>query len=137
MRNWMKVLYWAVAGSFVGVGLIGILSIGYPFLILGLIMIAFGMIKVGTRHAWASLVGFGVVPVMFLSASVVEVFFFSDPSCSGIFWGNSVSASGSVAPGQESITCVQVPGSYLIMLAIFSAIVLFGLIWRFFRGSPA
>ena len=141
MKNWMKVLYWAIAGGFVGFGLIGILTIGYPFLVVGVIMTVLGAIKIGPRHAWAALMGFGIVPAMFLSVSVADVFFFADPSCSGIFWGNSVSGSVSgsvsVAPGQESITCSAVPGSYLIMLAAFLIIALSGLGWRFFQGSPA
>lgn len=139
MKNWMEALYWAIAGGSVGFGLIGIFSIGYPFLVIGVIMVFLGAIRVSPRQAWAALVGFGGVPAMFLSASVAEVFLFSDPSCSGIFWGNSVSRSGSVslAPGQESITCSAIPGSYLIMLAVFLIIALSGLSWWFVQGSLA
>lgn len=138
MRDWMKVLYWAIAGGFVGFGLIGILSIGYPFLVTGVIMIVLGVLKVGIRSAWSALVGFGAVPAVFLSASLVGALFLANPSCSGIFWGNSVS-SGSVtlAPGEASVTCSMVPGSYVVLLGVFLLIALSGLGWRFYRGSPA
>ena len=139
MRDWMKVLYWAIAGGFAGFGLIGILSIGYLFLLIGVIMSVLGVLKMGIRSAWSALVGFGTVPGVFLSASLVSALFLADPSCSGIFWGNSASGSGSVslAPGEESITCAAVPGSYVILLGIFSVIALSGVGWRLFRGSPA
>lgn len=137
MSQWMKVLYWAISGGFVGFGLIGILSIGYPFLVIGAIMCVIGVFKVGVRSAWSALVGFGLVPAAFLSAALISVFFLADPSCSGIFWGNSVSGSGSLSAGEESITCANVPGSYLIMLGIFSVIALSGLGWRTLQGRSA
>ncbi len=133
----MKVLYWAVAGGFVGFGLIGILSIGYPFLVIGVIMGVLGVLKVGIRSAWSAFVGFGVVPAVFLSASLVSALFLADPSCSGVFWGNSSSGSVSLAPGEESITCAAVPGSYVVMLVIFAAIALSGVSWRAFRGRSS
>lgn len=139
MRDWVKLLYWAIAGGFVGFGLIGILSIGYPFLVIGVIMVVLGALKVGIRSAWSALVGFGAVPAVFLSASLVSALFLADPSCSGIFWGNSASVSGSVtlAPGEESVTCSMVPGSYVVLLGISLVIMISGLGWRFFRGAPA
>lgn len=141
MRNWMKVLYWAIAGGFVGFGLIGVLSIGYPFLVAGVIMGVLGISKLGIRSAWSALVGFGAVPAAFLSMSLISVFFIADPSCSKIVWGGggSMSTSGSVslAAGEESIVCSVVPGSYVIMLVIFSAIALSGVGWRALQGRFA
>jgi hypothetical protein len=137
MRDWAKVLYWAAAGGLVGLGMIAILSIGILFLLAGVAMLVLGLLKVGTRGAWATVVGFGGVPSLLFLVDVASVFFVGDPSCSGIVWGNSSSGSITLSPGEESITCNEVPGSYLVLFGVFSAIALSGLGWRFFRGSPA
>lgn len=43
MRESIDALYWAVAGAMLGFGMIGLMSIGAPFLLLGLIMAALGV----------------------------------------------------------------------------------------------
>lgn len=136
MRDWVKVLYWAVAGGLVGFGLIAIMTIGFLFLLAGEALLVLGLFKVGTRGVWATVVGFGGVPALIFLANIVSVFW-GDPSCSGIVWGNSGSGSMTLSPGEVSITCNEVSGSYVVMLVVFSAIALSGLSWRFFRGSPA
>jgi hypothetical protein len=128
MRGWTGILCWAIGGSLAGFGLIGILSIGFPFLLAGLAMLVFAILKAGARGAWAGVVGFGAVPALVLVANLGTDLLTADWSCSSISWGNSVSGSGSVslAPGEESITCTTIPGSYIVLPAIFGSIAALG-----------
>jgi hypothetical protein len=44
-----RTLYWLLTGALIGIGYIAILSIGFPFLILGLILLTVGAIRLGGR----------------------------------------------------------------------------------------
>jgi hypothetical protein len=48
-----------LTGVLIGFGLIGILSVGAPFLLLGVILAVIGALRVDARGIWAALVGFG------------------------------------------------------------------------------
>src|SRR5258707_12811164 len=61
-----RVLYWLLTGALIGFGVIAILSIGFPFLLLGLILVVFGAIQLGGAGLWAALVGFGGLPALIL-----------------------------------------------------------------------
>ncbi len=136
MRERASVFCWAVGGSLAGFGLIGILSIGFPFLLAGLAMLVFAILKAGARGAWAGVVGFGAVPALVLLANIVTDLLTADWSCSSVSWGNSGYSSGSVtlAPGEESITCTTIPGSYIVLLAIFGSIASLGAALRLLQG---
>jgi len=133
MRERTSVLCWAVGGSLAGFGLIGILSVGFPFLLAGLAMIVFTILKVGARGAWAGVVGFGAVPALVLLAHIAADLLTADWSCSSVSWGNSGYGWGS-APGEESITCTTIPGSYIVLLVIFGSIASLGAAWRLLQG---
>lgn len=120
-----------------GLGIIAIFSIGLPLLLAGAVMLVMGLLKMGIRGSWAAVVGFGGVPALVFLANVAGAFFTGDSSCSAIVWGNSESGSMTLSPGEESITCNAVPGSYVVLLGIFAFIALSGVGWRVFRGSPA
>lgn len=139
MRGWRKVLYWGVTVGLLGFGLVGIMSIGLIFLVAGAALAGFGVFMLGTRGLWAAVVGFGGIPALVFLANLAFTFFVADPSCSGVLWGNSTSVSGSVslAPGEESVTCSMVPGSYVVLLGISLLIALSGLGWKAFWGTPA
>jgi hypothetical protein len=132
----MGVFCWAVGGSLAGFGLIGILSIGFPFLLAGLAMLVFAILKVGARGAWAGVVGFGAIPALVLLANIATDLLTADWSCSSVSWGNSGYSSGSVslAPGEESIRCVTIPGSYIVLAAIFGSIASVGAALRLLQG---
>ena len=57
MRGRANVLYWATTGSLVGLGLIGLMSIGIPFVIVGLIVAVVGVWRPGIGGAWGLLIG--------------------------------------------------------------------------------
>ena len=61
-----RTLYWLLTGALVGFGYIAILSIGFPFLVLGLILLPVGAIRLGGRGLWAGLVGLGGLPALIL-----------------------------------------------------------------------
>ena len=59
-------LYWFVAGGLIGFGVIAILSIGWPAILLGLVLTVIGVIRLGARGVWGVLLGGGLVPLAFL-----------------------------------------------------------------------
>jgi hypothetical protein len=59
-------LYWFVAGGLIGFGVIAILSIGWPAIVLGLVLAVLGVIRLGLREVWGALLGGGLVPLAFL-----------------------------------------------------------------------
>jgi hypothetical protein len=61
-----RTLYWLLTGALIGFGCIAILSIGFPFIILGLILLTVGAIRLGGRGLWAALVGLGGLPALIL-----------------------------------------------------------------------
>jgi len=54
VREKVGALYWAVTGAtMMGLGLVGLMSIGGPFLIAGTVIVAFGVWKPGIGKSWA------------------------------------------------------------------------------------
>jgi hypothetical protein len=66
-----RTLYWLLAGALMGFGVIGILSIGFPFLLVGLGLTIFLLIRRWLSGAWALLVGFGGLPALILAFDVL------------------------------------------------------------------
>ncbi|HEX8032838.1 MAG TPA: hypothetical protein VF510_03280 [Ktedonobacterales bacterium] len=113
--------YWFMTGALIGFGGIAILSIGFPFIVLGIVLVTVGLIRVRGQEWWAALVGFGGVPALILVWDVT-----SKPwNCMSAFGGGSL-------PGVNYYTCVDTPvgplTSYHIMAIGFGAIALLGLL---------
>jgi hypothetical protein len=66
MNTLSRALYWFVVGGLIGFGVIAILSIGWPAIVLGLILAVVGVIRFGVREGWGALLGGGLVPLAFL-----------------------------------------------------------------------
>ncbi|HEV2235083.1 MAG TPA: hypothetical protein VGR57_00345 [Ktedonobacterales bacterium] len=66
MNALLRMLYWFVAGSLIGFGVIAILSIDWPAILLGLVLTVTGVIRLGVREVWGALLGGGLVPLAFL-----------------------------------------------------------------------
>lgn len=62
----LRTVYWFVVGGLIGFGVIGVLGIGAPFLLLGVILLVIGAWRLGVRDLWAALVGGGLVPFLIL-----------------------------------------------------------------------
>jgi hypothetical protein len=119
--------YWLLTGAVIGFGVIAILSIGLPFLVLGLAMVAFGIVRMGIRGLWAVVVGVGVLPAAILLWDVSSGPWACEPQ-SGVV--NIVSTS---AGGGSYYPCVQTPigtlTTYHVMAFWFGVIALLGLAW--------
>lgn len=119
--------YWLITGALTGSSLLGVLSFGFPFVILGVILVAVGLIWMRGAEWWTALVGFGGVPAVLLLLEVT-----SRP------WA---CISGPVTGGRPNVgyyTCVETPVGpltiYHIMAIVFGAIALAGLVWALWRA---
>lgn len=101
MNTLARAAYWFVAGGLIGFGVIGILSIGAVFLLLGLILVVIGAIRLGIREFWGALLGVGLVPLTFLLNDLQN----------------------------PDIVPVSTAQTYQIMALIFGAIAAAGLLW--------
>ena len=117
MPAWAKLLYWVIAGALMGFGFLLVFSIGIPLLLVGAVMILYGIKKIGANGFWAALIAMGVAP-----ASLMMYQFLTADRC---------------PPVGGTASCVFFPNGYLYVVALFGAIALAGIVWellRLFRG---
>jgi hypothetical protein len=114
------IFYWLLAGVITGFGLIGILSIGFPFLLVGCGMGIYGIFRFKFSGSWAFLVGFGALPALILAAQLV-----GSPmsTCTVTSTGLSYESS----PGTTSGGCY--PPDYYTLAIFFACTTLLGGVW--------
>ncbi len=119
----LRWLYWFVTGGLMGFGLIGLLSIGLPFLFVGAAMLLGGLYWLGKSGFWAALIGFGLLPLFFL----VSAFVMAPPACP--------TQPFTPPSGTTSFSCgsVHIPASYYVLVIVFAAITLTGVAWPITR----
>jgi hypothetical protein len=121
-----RILYWLLTGALIGVGLLAILSVGLPFLVLGLILATFGAIRLGARGLWAALIGFGSLPAAILLRDVTST-----------AWACEPSGGGTVQPNVSYYSCVDTLvgrlTTYHVLALGFGVVALFGIAWPLFR----
>ena len=121
-----RVAYWFVAGALIGFGCISILSIGLPFLLLGVLLLVIGVMRLGTPGLWAALAGFGIVPAAILLWDLL-----STP------WACSMPGGAAPRESVDYFTCVETPfgllTTYHVMAAGFALIAVAGLLWPHMR----
>lgn len=105
-------ILWALVGALFGVGFIAILSIGWPLILLGVILAAVAAWIGRGRGLWAALIGFGLAPAAILIFDIVT----APPPC----------PSTPVIVTGGSFTCGEIPPSYAYLAAAFLAIALIG-----------
>ncbi len=120
MQKWL-LFYWMVAGALIGFGLISILSIGLPFLLIGLGMVTYGIVRFRARGFWAALIGFGTLPAFILIVDIIT----ASPPCNG--------QPLILLPNASSVSCRSIPTSYYILAVFFGAIALLGMAWTLLR----
>lgn len=103
----LRALYWFVAGTLIGFGVLAILSIGLVFLIGGVIFVVFGAIRLGARGLWAGLVGVGLLPLLILIGDLAS---------------------------PQPIEPASTAQTYTLLAVIFGAIALLGLLWGLIAG---
>ena len=64
MRERVASFYWTTAGALVGFGMIGLVTVGAPFLLAGLVLALAGLVFLRTGGLWAFFVGFGGLPAL-------------------------------------------------------------------------
>ena len=122
-----RTLYWLFTGALFGFGFIAILSIGLPFILLGLVLVVVGAIWMRDTGFWAALVGFGGVPAAILLWDVT-----SAP------WACDQSGSFSAQPNVNYFTCLDTFAgqltSYHVLAFGFGVIALLGIICIVLQG---
>lgn len=109
---------WLVAGLFLGVGVIGILSIGLPFLIAGTLLAGWSGRRFGSRGSWAILAGFGLGPAALLTHTLVTT------------------SSGCTPNTGGGYSCTQIPDSYSVLAVFFGSVAFLGLAGPLLAGRP-
>lgn len=130
MRRWTVSFYWALTGAMIGFGLIGLMSTGVPFLIIGAMMVMVGLLRFGLVGTPAFFVDFGGVPALLLTISLAEQAFSATWSCSSIsFTENSAHGSGTIsADGSVTeVLCMTIPGQIVVLAAVSWCMALLGL----------
>jgi hypothetical protein len=140
MRDRTGFFYWLVAGAVVGFGLIGIMTIGFPFLIIGMVLCVVGIWKPGIGRSWAFLIGLGGLPALVFLRHIIDAALTAlNPYCSEYFNNPGIG----VPPSAGTVTCYYTPASYYVMFVISVAITLSGVaIYLLLRarsgdGAPA
>jgi O-antigen ligase len=112
MRERVAPFYWAAAGALAGFGLIGLMTIGGPFLLAGAVLALAGLILLRTKGIWALFVGFGGLPALvFLLHISNGVRTALNPFCAEMREPGAL-AAGAADPGPVSLSCSFVPASY-------------------------
>ena len=121
MQSRAGALYWMATGAAMGFGLIGLMTIGFPFLVAGLVMAFVGLWRPGWAGVWGLLVGVGGLPALvFLSHMVRGLLTALNPYCAELGPGTSM------PPPSGPVECAFVPASYYVMFVIFAAVALAG-----------
>lgn len=81
MREWTSAIFWVVTGGVIAFGGLALMSIGLPFLVVGLVMAVFGMFSLKFKGVWGITIGLGVVPAYDLLRQVWEAKVFSETPC--------------------------------------------------------
>jgi hypothetical protein len=125
MRMWGRLLYWFIAGAFLGIGLGGIASIGLPFLLVSVPMLIYGLSWLGGRDFWAALIGFGALPVLLI---VYGDRLHGDGMLKRCppGWGLTIVPD---TPGGTLLACGEITQSALYFALFFGAVLLGGVIW--------
>jgi hypothetical protein len=114
-------LYWMATGAVIGFGLIGLMTIGFPYLVAGLVMALVGLWRPGRGGAWSLLLGIGGLPALvFLSHLVRGLLTALNPYC------GEPGPGAPMPPPPGPVGCAFVPGSYYVKFATFTAVALAG-----------
>lgn len=118
-KSTLKHWYWTITGTLIGVGFLAMLTIGLPFLLVGLGMLIGGLLFWRARGFWIFLLIVGAVPALILLWDIVT----APPPC-------APNGSVRVPPGPVGYACGGHLEGYYLLAAIFGAIALLGASWR-------
>ncbi len=133
MRNRAGALYWVATGAVMGFGLIGLMTMGFPFVVVGLVMALVGVWRPGVGGVWSFLIGFGGLPALvFLLHMIQGVRTALNPYCA-----EPGGPGTPIPPGAGPVECAFIPGSYYVMFGIFTAVALVGVVLGFLLRARA
>jgi hypothetical protein len=123
MARVLRLAYWLLTGALLGFGLIAILSGGAPILLLGLVLLIYGAIRLGSSGLWAAAVAFGSIPALILLHDITS----APWAC--LLAGQEVTTE----PNVSYYTCFDTPvgqlSTYQILAIGFGVIALVGIAW--------
>jgi hypothetical protein len=125
MRTWERLLYWLITGTLVGFGFAAAASIGLPFLLIGTIMLFYGILRVGPRDFWGALVGFGMLPAFLILYG--DRLYGHCPINGWQTWKLPTLIPDTL--GGTDVPCGAIPQSSLYWTAFFIVIALAGVVW--------
>jgi hypothetical protein len=105
-----------------GFGLIGLMTMGFPFVVVGLVMALVGVWRPGVGGVWSFLIGFGGLPALVFLLHIVE----GAKTALNPYCAQPGDPGTPIPPGAGPVECAFIPGSYYVMFAIFAAIALLG-----------
>jgi hypothetical protein len=122
MRGRAGALYWVATGAVMGFGLIGLMTIGFPFVVIGLVMAVVGVWRPGISGARGFLIGFGGLPsLVFLLHIAQGIRTALNPYCA-----QPGGPDTTMPPPAGPVECAFIPGSYYVMFAVFTIVALLG-----------
>jgi hypothetical protein len=105
-------VYWGLVGALIGFGVLSLLSIGLPFVLVGMVLAVVGIWKFGVHDAWVALVACGV-----LDAAIVM---------------HTISSAGPVCPasgmGHTQSACSDLPSTYVQIVVVAWCIAIIGVL---------
>lgn len=126
MRELASAVYWTVTGALIAFGFLGLMSIGLPFLLVGLVMAVFGLFWLVLRGVWAITAGLGGVPTYLILRRILEAVGSSGPPCTEEGEGTLADPSGAGEDAVALSCSPPVPDDYAAVLVFFGVIMLSG-----------
>ncbi len=123
MHTWERHVYWLIVGALIGCGGVGAATVGLPFLVVGSILLLYGMIRIGPIGFWAALIGFGTLPPFFI---LYGDRLYGNRACSP-GWKLTIIPD---TPGGTAVACGQIPASSVTIALFFASVALAGLLWK-------
>lgn len=132
MKDLVGAAYWVLVGVLVVPALYFTFLYPVPAYLV-LIPIAMGIIGVlltGLRNVWASLIGFGGLPAVWPTLTLLQEASRSTWSCSSISFEPSGEeyGYGSSGPNGEEVICATISGQSIVAAVIFWGIMLLGFV---------
>lgn len=139
MRDLARAAYWVLVGALMVPALYFTLLYPGPayLLLIPISMGLVGVLSIGLRDVWALLIGFGGLPAVWLTVTLLQQAFRITWSCSSISFDSSGEAYGYGGSGVEEVVCETMPAQLIVVAAVFWGIALLGLVlWGATRRLP-
>jgi hypothetical protein len=121
VKDLVGAAYWVLVGAPVVPALY--FTLFYPgpayLLLIPTAMGTVGTLLAGFRNVWALLIGFGGLPAVWLTVTLLQQASRMTWSCSSISFESSGKAYGYGGSGREEVICETMPGQLIVAAAVF------------------